>query len=106
MGEELKDIKISVRNLVEFILQSGNLDNRGSRSEADAMQAGSRLHRKLQKQMGSNYSAEVPLSITVPITREDISLNLTVEGRADGIINNTVKENDFTPILFELPVIK
>ncbi|HHU71114.1 MAG TPA: ATP-dependent DNA helicase [Clostridiales bacterium] len=101
MGEELKDIKISVRNLVEFILQSGNLDNRGSRSEADAMQAGSRLHRKLQKQMGSNYSAEVPLSITVPITREDISLNLTVEGRADGIINNTVKENDFTPILFE-----
>lgn len=98
MSEELKDIKISVRNLVEFILRSGNLDNRGSRSDADAMQAGSKLHRKLQKQMGSNYSAEVPLSITIPIARDDISLNLTVEGRADGIINNTVIENDFTPI--------
>ena len=101
MGQELKEIKISVRNLVEFILRGGNLDNRGSRSDADAMQAGSKLHRKLQKQMGSNYSAEVPLSITVPITRDDISLNLTIEGRADGIINNTVIENDFTPTLLE-----
>lgn len=101
MGQELLDIKISVRNLVEFILRSGNLDNRGSRSDADAMQAGSKLHKKLQKQMGSNYSAEVPLSITVPITIKEISLNLTVEGRADGIINNTVIENDFTPILLE-----
>lgn len=81
-------IKISVRNLVEFILRSGDLDNRrGGRRETDAMQEGSRIHRKIQKQMGSNYSAEFPLSITRTITGEDITFDLLVEGRADGIIS-------------------
>ena len=44
--------RISVRNLVEFILQSGDLDNRRGTIDKDAMLKGSRLHRKLQKQMG------------------------------------------------------
>ncbi|HBY70731.1 MAG TPA: helicase, partial [Lachnospiraceae bacterium] len=88
MQDEIKEIKISVRNLVEFILRSGDLDNTRNENEADAMQAGSRMHRKLQKQMGSNYNAEVPLSITVPVTRDGITFHLTVEGRADGIITN------------------
>lgn len=96
MQDERKDdIKISVRNLVEFILRSGNLDNTRARSDADAMQAGSRMHRKLQKQMGSNYTAEVALSITVPVTRDDITFQLTVEGRADGIIINSKADEDF-----------
>lgn len=81
-------VKISVRNLVEFILRSGDLDNRtGGRKDTDAMQEGSRIHRKIQKRMGSNYSAEFPLSITVPVSRENISFDLLVEGRADGIIS-------------------
>ena len=100
MQENIKEIKISVRNLVEFILRSGDLDNTRARSDADAMQAGSRMHRKLQKQMGSNYSAEVPLSITVPVTREGISFQLTVEGRADGVITNQ-KEEDISNVLME-----
>jgi len=101
MQENIKNIKISVRNLVEFILCSGDLDNTKTRNEADAMQAGSRMHRKLQKQMGSNYMAEVPLSITVPITRDDNSFELTIEGRADGIINNNTIKDDFSVLLFE-----
>ena len=44
--------RISVRNLVEFILQSGDLDNRRGTIDKDAILKGSRLHRKLQKQMG------------------------------------------------------
>ena len=61
---EKQIIKISVRNLVEFILRSGDLDNRRSSSaDRDAMQKGSRLHRKIQKKMGASYRAEVPLSI-------------------------------------------
>ena len=44
--------RISVRNLVEFILQGGDLDNRRGTIDKDAMLKGSRLHRKLQKQMG------------------------------------------------------
>lgn len=53
--------RISVRNLVEFILQSGDLDNRRGTIDKDAMLKGSRLHRKLQKQMGGDYRAEVAL---------------------------------------------
>lgn len=102
MQDEKRNIRISVRNLVEFILCAGDIDNTKSRSDADAMQAGSRMHRKLQKQMGANYTAEVPLSITVPITRENISFDLTVEGRADGIIfNETLREDDFSVLQFE-----
>lgn len=102
MQEQAKNIKISVRNLVEFILCSGDLDNTRARSDADAMQAGSRIHRKLQKQMGANYTAEVPLSITIPVTREDITFELTVEGRADGIINNkNVIREDFSLLILE-----
>ena len=47
-------VRISVRNLVEFILRSGDLDNRGGSSDREAMQKGSRLHRKIQGRMGSH----------------------------------------------------
>lgn len=99
--EEVKNIRISVRSLVEFILCSGDLDNTRGRTDPDAMQAGSRLHRKLQKQMGANYTAEVPLSITVPVSREDISFELTIEGRADGIISNHVIKDEFAVFLLD-----
>ena len=73
----------SVRDLVEFLLRSGDLDRRQSsgRRDAQAMQAGSRIHRKLQKQMGSGYQAEVTLKYQILL--EDIPVS--VEGRADGI---------------------
>ena len=45
------------------------------------MQAGGRLHRKIQRRMGAGYAAEVPLKITVPMKGFDC----VVEGRADGI---------------------
>ncbi len=101
MSEEIRSIKISVRSLVEFILCSGDLDNTRARSDADAMQAGSKLHRKLQKQMGANYQAEVSLAITVPVTRNDIDFELMIEGRADGIIDNRSIREDFSRLIFE-----
>ena len=53
MGDSKKEIKISVRNLVEFIMRSGDLDNtRSSKNEVEAMQAGSRIHRKISKTDG------------------------------------------------------
>lgn len=63
MSEENKrSIRISVRNLVEFVLRSGDIDNRRSgNAQKDAMLAGGRIHRKIQKRMGSGYRAEVPL---------------------------------------------
>lgn len=101
MPDNNREIKISVRNLVEFILCSGDIDNTRSRSDPDAMQAGSRIHRKLQKQMGANYMAEVPLGITVPVSRDGIDFELTVEGRADGIIHNNIIKEDFSVLIFE-----
>lgn len=76
-------IKISVRNLVEFILREGDIDNRRGRAASpEAMQAGSRIHRKIQRGMGSNYRAEVPLKLTI----EQEDYDFVVEGRADGIL--------------------
>lgn len=90
MEQGIKNIiKISVRTLVEFILRSGDLDNRyGGKRDTEAMQEGSRIHRKIQKSMGSNYNAEVSLSLTIPISRDGVTFDLCVEGRADGIITN------------------
>lgn len=81
--EEIQTIRISVRNLVEFILREGDIDNRISGSmEKDAMQQGSRLHRKIQKRMGSGYRAEVPLKFQYPCD----CFMLQIEGRVDGIV--------------------
>ncbi len=74
-------VHISVRRLVEFILRSGDIDNRIAGSEKDAMQLGGKLHRKIQKQMGAGYRAEVPVAYEVPFD----DLVICVEGRADGI---------------------
>jgi len=79
-------VKVSVRTLVEFIMRSGDLESGSGRMDADAMQAGSRLHRKIQKSMGSDYTAEVPLSIEVPLRDGEESFLLVIEGRADGVI--------------------
>ena len=82
---ELTRIRISVRNLVEFIFRSGDIDNRiGKGAQKEAMQEGSRMHRKIQGRMGMEYRAEVPLKLEV--LQEQYVLAL--EGRADGIITN------------------
>ena len=80
---EKQTIKISVRNLVEFLLQTGDIDNRiATGASKDAMQLGSRIHRKIQGKMGSNYRAEVSLSTRIAFD----TFYLRVEGRADGIL--------------------
>ncbi|MFV0561237.1 MAG: helicase C-terminal domain-containing protein [Enterococcus sp.] len=71
--------KISVRNLVEFVLRKGSIDNRKTSSHT-ALE-GSRIHRKLQKEAGEDYQKEVFLKTTVQLEGH----LLTVEGRADGI---------------------
>lgn len=79
---EEKIIRISVRNLLEFILREGDIDNRkAGLPDKEAMQLGGRIHRKIQRQMGSDYYAEVPLKITVPCE----GFAIQIEGRADGI---------------------
>lgn len=84
--------KVAVRQMVEFILRHGDIDSNGAGfRDPEAMKEGTRLHKKLQKKMGSNYSAEVPLKITKIVTTKRAEIALTVEGRADGIISASKK---------------
>lgn len=84
MDENLPVIRISVRNLVEFILREGDIDNRtGGGQDPENMQMGSRIHRKIQRQMGSDYQAEVPLKTEIVCD----GFTLKIEGRADGLMH-------------------
>lgn len=82
MNLEIPVIRISVRNLVEFILRSGDIDQRIMAADKNAMLLGGKMHRKIQSQMGADYHAEVPLKFEIQCKGFVISL----EGRADGII--------------------
>ena len=99
-------IKISVRNLVEFILREGDIDNRhGKTASPEAMQEGSRIHRKIQRRMGSNYHPEVPLKIAI----EEEDYTLVVEGRAEGtILHSASGKNGFgyDPLFYYTPLEK
>ena len=84
------EIRISVRELVEFILRQGDIDNRISgNATKQAMLLGGKTHRKIQKQMDSFYHAEVPLFVVHKCN----GFELKVEGRADGII---IKDDGIT----------
>ena len=88
MEPEKPSRRVSVRNLIEFILRNGNIDSTTRQgADVNAMQEGAKLHRKFQSRGGSNYKPEVPLSVTMDI---DCAM-LTVEGRADGVITGALK---------------
>lgn len=94
------EVRISVRSLVEFILRSGDIDNRKTAAPENAMQEGSRIHRMIQRRMGPEYHAEVGLRYVYRVEnclascesdeKQEQSLprdyEIIVEGRADGII--------------------
>ncbi len=85
--KNMKTINISVRSLVEFLFRSGNLDNRIHHAPDTAMQEGGRIHRMIQKKMGADYQAEVPLSFTY--TSDNYIL--VIDGRADGVMERRDK---------------
>ena len=72
---------------------SGDIDNSSSSlRDAQAMQEGSAAHKKIQKEGGASYRAEVSLKIDVPMGDD---LVIALEGRADGIIEDYhIPENE------------
>ena len=76
------ELHISIRNLVEFVLRYGDIDNRKGAMHEDAMQEGARLHRMIQRRMGADYQAEVSLKHSM----ERTGYHILIEGRADGVI--------------------
>ena len=87
-----KTIEISVRELVEFAERSGDIDNRVAHFDPDAMQEGARLHRKIQKEQGAGYSAEVSLKFEAEEEYDGEQMIFAIDGRADGIFSDTWEE--------------
>lgn len=73
-------IDISVRNIVEFVLRSGDLG--GAEFSPSRLQQGIRAHQKLQQTEGRYIEKEASLSMISTVM--DITFNIS--GRADGII--------------------
>lgn len=73
-------IKISVRDLIEFILRTGDLVSSfvGSNRNVEAI----KIHQKIQKNSGSNYKSEVSISYSV----SKDCIHIEVNGRIDGVI--------------------
>lgn len=94
------EIQISVRGLVEFILRSGNIDNRKASSPENAMQEGGRIHRMIQRRMGADYHAEVMLRYVYATENYEIH----IDGRADGILIQPIGELAQTPELTDVSV--
>ncbi len=74
------ELTLPIRHMVEFLMRSGSIDARSVGGFVRA-QEGSRIHRRLQKEAGEGYRAEVALSRTV----EYGDFCYTLQGRADGI---------------------
>lgn len=89
-------LRISVRNLVEFLCTSGDIDKRSTGiSDVHAMQEGARIHRKIQHAAGSAYHAEVPLKMEFnQVTNFGNPYVIQIEGRADGIIADIVEDEE------------
>ena len=78
-------IRLSVRELVEFLLRTGSIDSRFT--GFDRANEGARIHRRLQKAAGEGYAER---------TMEGIGF--TIEGRADGIFT----DEDGTVVIDEI----
>lgn len=92
----MTEIRISVRRLVEFLLRSGNLESGEGVVSYERALEGARIHRRLQKEAGDSYRAEVPFSHT----EEWEKIRYTVEGRADGLF-----EEDGVPVIDEIKTV-
>ncbi|MTI66130.1 MAG: ATP-dependent DNA helicase [Firmicutes bacterium] len=75
-----KEINISIRNLIEFVLRSGDIDSRFV-GKSRAVE-GTKAHQRVQNKSDDNYTPEVTLKKTI----EYDEFLLNVQGRADGII--------------------
>lgn len=99
--ENKKEIRLSVRNLVEFLLRTGDIDSGFVRMNR-ALE-GTRAHIRLQKSYGDNYLPEV--SLRKPLEFDDY--NLIVEGRTDGILKeeNHIIIDEIKTVTHELELI-
>lgn len=102
MEQEDFSVKISVRELIEFIMRSGDIDN-SLKSSVRAVE-GTRAHQKLQKEGGEGYLSEVSLKIEEKVS----DILFSVEGRADGIFEEEgiVTIDEIKTVAFDISNLK
>jgi len=83
----LKELRLSVHQLVDFLLRTGDIDNRVF--NRTSMLEGTKLHAKFQESQGSDYISEYPLKKIFVVDEVEV----TIEGRADGILKK--KNGDY-----------
>ena len=76
------EIRMGIKQLVEFIYRSGSIDSRFTGTDRALL--GSKIHRQLQKQAGDNYKAEQFLKLEV----FEGDILYVLHGRADGIVES------------------
>ncbi len=81
---ESSKLTMSVRELVGMALPHGDIDNRTAGSSERAV-LGTKIHKKIQREAGASYTAEVALIHTFLYD----GICYEVSGRADGIITDT-----------------
>ncbi|MCT8139168.1 hypothetical protein H1D32_16525 [Anaerobacillus sp. CMMVII] len=74
------NVRVSVRNLVEFVMMSGSIEM--GAGGAHILEEGTKTHQRLQQNREDNYQKEVTLSQEF----ERNGFIVTVHGRCDGII--------------------
>ena len=81
----MAEVKLSVRELVEFLLRTGSIDSRFT--GFDRANEGARLHRKLQRAAVKEYpDYEAEAALRQEFGCEGITY--TLEGRADGLFTD------------------
>ena len=90
------DFAISVRNLVDFVLMSGDIDQ-GGFSTVDRAREGQRVHTRIQRSRGDAYNQEVQVSRIV----ETRTIRLQINGRIDGVITE-----EELPVIEEIKTIR
>ena len=83
-----KELTLSVHQLVDFLLRTGDIDNRVF--NRSTMTEGSKIHSSYQSSQGSAYNSEYSLSHKFVIN----GVHIKLEGRADGVFQN--KNGDYT----------
>ena len=83
-----KTLKLSVHQLVDFLLRKGDIDDRVF--NRSSMNEGSRLHKVFQTSQGSDYLSEYPLTHEYYVD----GVMITLSGFADGIIKS--KSGEYT----------
>lgn len=79
--------KIGIRQLVEFVLRSGDLNE--IKNSQNTAQNGARIHRRLQKERSKNQDYDSEVYLKTEVTMNDNQY--LIAGRADGITSNDKK---------------